>query len=101
MLICLLCKTLVLTVIENDEKCAICLEDFRADQLVREINCKHKFHISCIDTWLNTVRTRFAKGSFIRVLGRFFSIFFSAFELPGLPQTALPERRERRRARGL
>ena len=36
----------------NDEKCAICLEDFMNDDECRELRCSHIYHINCIDNWL-------------------------------------------------
>jgi hypothetical protein len=32
--------------------CVICLEEFKSDNKIREINhCKHSFHVKCIDEW--------------------------------------------------
>ncbi|CAG9318437.1 unnamed protein product [Blepharisma stoltei] len=41
---------------EEDEKysqttCSICLEDFTADVLIRQLNCEHIFHKTCITEW--------------------------------------------------
>jgi hypothetical protein len=34
-------------------QCRICLRPYQASQIVRKLpNCKHKFHIDCIDNWL-------------------------------------------------
>ena len=33
--------------------CTICLEDFEEGETVNETNCKHMFHLQCIDTLLN------------------------------------------------
>ena len=31
--------------------CVICQEDIEKNNIIREINCKHIFHINCIDNW--------------------------------------------------
>jgi len=35
----------------NDNFCVICQEDIQKNSIIREINCKHSFHINCIDNW--------------------------------------------------
>ncbi|MED6206013.1 hypothetical protein PIB30_023082 [Stylosanthes scabra] len=40
---------------EQEEECAICLEELREGETVKMIpHCKHVFHPNCIDTWLLT-----------------------------------------------
>jgi hypothetical protein len=39
---------------ENNSYCIICCEDICNSQIVRKINCGHKFHYKCIDEWLET-----------------------------------------------
>lgn len=34
------------------EDCIICMGKFQAQDLIRLLPCFHKFHVSCIDTWL-------------------------------------------------
>ena len=34
------------------EACAICVDDFVADEMVRVLPCNHIFHSQCIDEWL-------------------------------------------------
>ena len=29
--------------------CAVCIENYRVDEVVRILPCKHRFHKSCID----------------------------------------------------
>jgi hypothetical protein len=37
------------------EQCTICMENFNEHSIVRKINnCRHIFHINCIDTWFET-----------------------------------------------
>ena len=40
------------TLNKENEKCAICLEDFKKNDDCRELKCKHIYHINCIDNWL-------------------------------------------------
>ena len=37
---------------ETDGICAICIEPLDVDQTVRELPCRHAYHIDCIDPWL-------------------------------------------------
>lgn len=37
--------------------CAVCIENYRVDEVVRILPCKHRFHKSCIDQWLLEKRT--------------------------------------------
>jgi hypothetical protein len=40
-------------IIINDEKCAICLENFKVNQYIRKLPfCSHIYHKKCIDNWL-------------------------------------------------
>jgi hypothetical protein len=33
-------------------ECVICIEDYKSDDIIREINhCKHSYHVKCIDEW--------------------------------------------------
>eukprot|EP00927_Polykrikos_kofoidii_P072176 TRINITY_DN68323_c0_g1_i1.p1 TRINITY_DN68323_c0_g1~~TRINITY_DN68323_c0_g1_i1.p1 ORF type:complete len:238 (+),score=5.89 TRINITY_DN68323_c0_g1_i1:42-716(+) len=36
----------------EDRRCAICIEDFQAGERQRTLPCFHRFHIACIDEWL-------------------------------------------------
>ena len=38
---------------ERDVTCAICVEDFQNGERVKELPCKHIFHPTCVDEWLN------------------------------------------------
>lgn len=35
----------------NNDFCVICQEDIKNNDIIREINCNHSFHINCIDNW--------------------------------------------------
>ncbi|KAM7344879.1 ring finger protein goliath isoform 1-T2 [Cochliomyia hominivorax] len=37
--------------------CAICIETYKASDLIRVLPCKHEFHKNCIDPWLIEHRT--------------------------------------------
>ncbi|KAJ4711355.1 E3 ubiquitin-protein ligase RING1-like [Melia azedarach] len=40
---------------ENEEfggECVICLEEYEAGEIAKEMPCKHKFHANCIEKWL-------------------------------------------------
>jgi len=41
----------------EDTHCAVCLDLFERNQVVRVIPCGHEFHASCVDEWLITRRT--------------------------------------------
>jgi hypothetical protein len=34
------------------DTCPICFDDFKEDNIIRQIKCNHIFHQSCIDPWL-------------------------------------------------
>jgi E3 ubiquitin-protein ligase RNF38/44 len=37
---------------ESARCCAICVEDFASGDVLRVLQCAHRFHIECIDRWL-------------------------------------------------
>ncbi|XP_024516406.1 receptor homology region, transmembrane domain- and RING domain-containing protein 2-like [Selaginella moellendorffii] len=41
----------------SSETCAICLEDYIADEKLRVLPCQHEFHATCVDHWLTTRRS--------------------------------------------
>ncbi|KAG8903014.1 hypothetical protein FRB99_003821 [Tulasnella sp. 403] len=40
----------------TSEKCLICLSEYESDDDVRVMSCKHAFHQSCVDKWLEVGR---------------------------------------------
>ncbi|XP_075165331.1 ring finger protein goliath isoform X2 [Haematobia irritans] len=41
----------------DSDCCAICIESYKASDLIRVLPCKHEFHKNCIDPWLIEHRT--------------------------------------------
>ena len=39
---------------ENQESCAICVEDFTPSTMIREKPCHHIFHDHCVMKWIET-----------------------------------------------
>lgn len=42
--------------IETDKKfneCVVCLEDFDNEDIIKELPCRHLYHVKCIDKWLS------------------------------------------------
>jgi len=39
------------------DTCAVCIENYKVEDIVRILPCKHQFHKSCIDQWLLEKRT--------------------------------------------
>ena len=37
--------------IKEEEKCVICLENYKVNEYKRELKCDHVFHKKCIDKW--------------------------------------------------
>jgi hypothetical protein len=40
------------SLIEQETRCPICLEDYCTGDTLRILNCKHEFHRHCVDRWL-------------------------------------------------
>lgn len=38
--------------VKNEEICPICIENYRADDVLRILPCEHFFHRKCVDPWL-------------------------------------------------
>lgn len=36
----------------NYKTCSICIDDYEEESEIRQLNCNHIFHITCIDPWL-------------------------------------------------
>ena len=41
----------------EEDRCAICLEDYKPRDVIRQLYCNHEFHKSCVDPWLYDKRT--------------------------------------------
>jgi len=42
---------------EEKDTCAICLSEYMAGEEIRELRCRHRFHASCAESWLETNKT--------------------------------------------
>jgi hypothetical protein len=40
----------------TDDTCALCLEDYEVDEVLRELRCGHRYHASCVDEWLTRTK---------------------------------------------
>jgi len=38
--------------LKDDIKCSICLENIEKNEEIKDITCKHEFHIECLKIWL-------------------------------------------------
>jgi hypothetical protein len=46
--------------------CAVCMEDYEQDEILRTLPCLHQFHASCVDEWLGYKSTcPMCKGSIV------------------------------------
>uniref|UniRef100_A0A1A9W0L8 RING-type domain-containing protein n=1 Tax=Glossina brevipalpis TaxID=37001 RepID=A0A1A9W0L8_9MUSC len=37
--------------------CAICIDDLLSKEIIRTLQCNHRFHVKCIDKWLQSHST--------------------------------------------
>uniref|UniRef100_A0A3Q4BAM4 RING-type domain-containing protein n=1 Tax=Mola mola TaxID=94237 RepID=A0A3Q4BAM4_MOLML len=52
------------------DNCAVCIEGYRANDVVRILPCRHLFHKSCVDPWLLDHRTcPMCKMNILKALG--------------------------------
>ncbi|KAK4366628.1 hypothetical protein RND71_014508 [Anisodus tanguticus] len=42
----------VVKVIEEGVECSICLSEFKVGGDAKEMTCKHRYHLDCLDKWL-------------------------------------------------
>jgi hypothetical protein len=57
-----LCKLLENSIVclgnsDTDTSCIICLDNYEKKTITRKLICNHKFHITCIETWLSNATT--------------------------------------------
>lgn len=38
---------------EDQEGCAICHQEYQADEIISTLLCKHSYHEACIEEWLS------------------------------------------------
>lgn len=36
----------------EENKCSVCMDDFKQDEVLRRLRCLHRYHKDCIDNWL-------------------------------------------------
>lgn len=46
-----------LTGIDEPETCSICIDEFKQEQDLRRLPCRHRFHKNCVDEWLKISST--------------------------------------------
>ncbi|KAM9476595.1 RING finger protein 150a [Clarias gariepinus] len=52
------------------DNCAVCIEGYKANDVVRILPCRHVFHKSCVDPWLQDHRTcPMCKMNILKALG--------------------------------
>lgn len=53
----------------SSDRCAICLEDFVDGESCRVFECKHIFHVNCIDLWLkNSLTCPICRNSLVKIM---------------------------------
>ncbi|TRY54076.1 hypothetical protein DNTS_034499 [Danionella cerebrum] len=79
------------------DNCAVCIEDYKPNDVVRILPCRHVFHKSCVDPWLQDHRTcPMCKMNILKALGIPASSDCSEdsppdYELPSNPVTGASE----------
>uniref|UniRef100_A0A672I4X9 RING-type domain-containing protein n=1 Tax=Salarias fasciatus TaxID=181472 RepID=A0A672I4X9_SALFA len=68
---------------ESDfDNCAVCIEGYRPNDVVRILPCRHVFHKHCVDPWLQDHRTcPMCKMNILKALGILVSFFRLHFDL--------------------
>uniref|UniRef100_A0A672I577 RING-type domain-containing protein n=1 Tax=Salarias fasciatus TaxID=181472 RepID=A0A672I577_SALFA len=64
------------------DNCAVCIEGYRPNDVVRILPCRHVFHKHCVDPWLQDHRTcPMCKMNILKALGILVSFFRLHFDL--------------------
>uniref|UniRef100_A0A1Y1KAJ3 RING-type domain-containing protein n=1 Tax=Photinus pyralis TaxID=7054 RepID=A0A1Y1KAJ3_PHOPY len=53
---------------DDGGKCDICLKEYEAEELIKIMPCKHRFHSECIHAWLSKVRSPFRFLTYYQLL---------------------------------
>lgn len=54
-------KTIKFTDKNNEKTCTICIEDFKKNENICILHCKHCYHCECIDDWINQKGIEYVK----------------------------------------
>ncbi|EJD75001.1 hypothetical protein LOAG_17775 [Loa loa] len=60
---------------ELDTDCPVCIDPYRAGDIIRSLPCRHIFHKTCVDPWLLEHRTcPMCKGDILKAFGYYVSL---------------------------
>lgn len=60
---------------EEEDSCAICLEEYQSGNELRLLPCNHQFHALCVDAWLTTQKKLVSFKS-VQICNIIINIFF-------------------------
>ncbi|XP_035770347.1 RING finger protein 150, partial [Neolamprologus brichardi] len=74
------------------DNCAVCIEGYKANDVVRILPCRHLFHKSCVDPWLLDHRTcPMCKMNILKALGIAVSVKLGFIFPRGVRRVGLPQ----------